>query len=142
MAKIIVVEDDMHISRVICLWLKRNGHEVLTAGDGRAALQIIRANRPDLLLADVNLPHMDGLELLQTVRDQGLLDSPAIVLTSRCDQAEIAARAGSLGAVVHAKPFSPMHLMEAIEKALSTRRCPQLEEPVAACDLLGGPRNG
>lgn len=142
MAKILVVEDDAHISRVICLWLKRNGHEILTANDGRTALQMIRTDRPNLLLTDVNLPLMDGLELLQAVRDEELMDTPAIILTSRCDQAEIATRAGSLGAVVHAKPFSPLHLMEAIEKALCTRRRPALDEPVAACDLLGAPRNG
>ncbi len=142
MARIIVVEDDTHISRVICLWLKRNGHEVMTAVDGRSALEMIRARRPDLLLADVNLPVMDGMELLQAVRSEGLMDSPAIVLTSRCDQAEIAVRAGALGAVVHAKPFSPLHLMEAIETALGTRRRPERGEPVAACDLLGAPRHG
>jgi len=141
MARIIVVEDDTHISRVVCLWLKRNGHEVLTAADGRTALAEIREHRPDLLLADVNLPVMGGLELLQAVRDEGLMDAPAIVLTSRCDQSEIAARASSLGAVVHPKPFSPLHLMEAIEQALHARRRPELQE-AAACDLLGAPRNG
>jgi CheY-like chemotaxis protein len=156
MARIIVVEDDTHISRVICLWLKRNGHEVTTAVDGRSALQIIREHRPDLLLADVNMPIMDGIKLLQAVRDEGLMDAPAIVLTSRCDQAEIAARASSLGAVVHPKPFSPLHLMEAIETALGNRcasattrhrspagvKQPGPDEPVAACDLLGAPRHG
>jgi CheY-like chemotaxis protein len=141
MARIIVVEDDTHISRVVCLWLKRNGHEVMTAGDGRSALQTIRAHRPDLLLADVNLPVMGGIELLQAVRDEGLMDAPAIVLTSRCDQSEIAARASSLGAVVYPKPFSPLHLMEAIDKALGARRYPQLQEAGAACDLLGAPRH-
>lgn len=141
MAKILVVEDDAHISRVVCLWLKRNGHEVLTASDGRSALEMVRTNRPDLLLTDVNLPHMDGLELLQAVRTQGLMDAPAIMLTSRCDQTEIAARAASLGAVVHAKPFSPVHLMEAIETALNTQRPQPQAESVGACDLLGAPRN-
>jgi DNA-binding response OmpR family regulator len=142
MARIIVVEDDTHISRVIGLWLTRNGHEVMTAADGRVALDMIRNRRPDLLLTDVNLPAMDGIELLQTVRDEGLIDSPAIVLTSRCDQAEIAVRAGSLGAVVHPKPFSPIHLVEAIEAALGTRRRPRFPEAVGACDLLGVPRDG
>jgi DNA-binding response OmpR family regulator len=114
----------------------------LTAGDGRSALQIIRAQHPDLLLADVNLPLMGGIELLQAVRDEGLMNTPAIVLTSRCDQGEIAAKANSLGAVVHPKPFSPMHLMEAIEAALHNHRRPHTEQAVAECDLLGAPRNG
>ncbi|HOB76317.1 MAG TPA: response regulator [Phycisphaerae bacterium] len=142
MARIIVVEDDSHITRVICLWLQRNGHETLSAEDGRKALDLIRQTQPDLLVTDVNLPAMDGLELLQMIRDQGLMSSPAIVLTSRCDQAEIEARADSLGAVVHPKPFSPLHLMEAIEKALHTTTGPDAPDAVAACDLLGSPRNG
>lgn len=142
MARIIVVEDDSHISRVICLWLQRNGHQTLTAEDGRKALELIRQDQPDLLLTDVNLPQMDGLELLQTVRDEGLMESPAIVLTSRCDQAEIEARAGNLGAVVHPKPFSPLHLMEAIEQALHSVTGPHAPEAATACDLLGSPSHG
>lgn len=140
MARIMVVEDDSHINRVICLWLQRNGHEIISAEDGSKALEAIRDVRPDLLVTDVNLPSMDGMELLQTVRAEALMDSPAIVLTSRCDQAEIEARAASLGAVVHPKPFSPMHLMEAIESALNNR--PRSEPPEPAYDLLGSARHG
>lgn len=144
MARIIVAEDDAHISRVICLWLKRNGHEVIAAEDGARALELIRLHRPELLVTDVNMPSMDGLDLLRTVRDESLMERPAIVLTSRCDQTEIEARARSLGAVVHPKPFSPMRLMEAVAAALKGSASVVLREPVAAagCDLLGSPRNG
>ena len=129
MAKILVVEDDRHISRVIALWLKRNGHDVIAAYDGRSALEMIRRQRPDLLMTDVNLPGMDGLDLLETVRAESLLSRRAIVLTSRCDQREIEARAEKLDALVHAKPFSPLHLMEAIESALqSTHEAGRPEE--------------
>ena len=118
MARILVVEDDRHISRVIALWLKRNGHEVITAHDGGSALEMIRESSPDLLVTDVNMPGMDGLELLEAARAESLLRHKAIVLTSRCDQHEIEARAAKLDALVHPKPFSPQHLMEAIESAL------------------------
>ncbi len=120
MAKILVAEDDRHISRVIAMWLKRNGHDVVTAYDGSSALNTIRQDQPDLLITDVNMPGMDGLDLLETARAQSLLRHKAIVLTSRCDQREIEARADKLGALVHPKPFSPQHLMEAIESALHT----------------------
>ncbi|GMU20037.1 MAG: hypothetical protein AMXMBFR13_01380 [Phycisphaerae bacterium] len=119
MARIVLAEDDSHISRVVTLWLRRNGHEVIQAEDGRKALELIRASQPDLLVTDVNMPCMDGLDLLEAVRSEGLITRPAIVLTSRCDQAEIEARVGSLGAVVHPKPFSPTHLMETIQGALT-----------------------
>lgn len=118
MARILVAEDDRHISRVIAMWLQRHGHEVVQAFDGPKALELVRQTRPDLLVTDVNMPGMDGLDLLEAVRSESLLKHGAIVLTSRCDQAEIESRAGRLGATVHPKPFSPLHLMEAIETAL------------------------
>jgi len=124
-ARILIAEDDMHIGRVIALWLKRNGHEVMIAGSGDKALAMIRERAPDLLVTDINMPVMDGLQLLEIVRAESLLTHQAIVLTSRCDQADIAARAAGLGAVVHPKPFSPMNLAETIEAALST--------PIDAC---------
>ena len=120
MARILVVEDDQHTSRVISLWLKRNGHEVSTAGDGNKALEMIRATHPDLLVTDVNIPGMDGLNLLELVRAESLMPRRAIILTSRCDQMEIEARASKLGAVVHPKPFSPLRLTETIESALKS----------------------
>ena len=119
MARILIAEDDPHIGRVVALWLKRNGHEVSIAPTGDKALSLIREIRPDLLVTDVNMPGLDGLRLLEAVQAEALLAHPAIVLTSRCDQADIAARAGQMGAVVHPKPFSPKHLMEAIEAALA-----------------------
>jgi len=118
MARIIIAEDDRHISRVLSLWITRNGHEALQADDGQQALDMIRETKPDLLVVDVNMPIMDGMELLQAVRGEGLIPHPAIILTSRCDQMEIAAQAKLLGAAVHPKPFSPQHLMEEIETSL------------------------
>ena len=120
MARIVIAEDDPHISRIIMLWLKRSGHDVMTACSGDKALDLIREQRPDLLVTDVNMPGMDGLELLSAVRSESLIPHQAIVLTSRCDQAEIEARATELGAVVHPKPFSPMQLTATIEASLAS----------------------
>lgn len=122
MATIMIVEDDRHISRVVALWLSRHGHEVRTAEDGVAALEMIRQDAPDMLITDVNLPRMDGLALLETVRHEGLIKSQAVVLTSRCDQQEIESRLVNLKAVVHPKPFSPLHLMETVESALTNEQ--------------------
>lgn len=119
MARILVAEDDQHISRIISLWLRRNGHEITGAGDGLEAWTLVRERCPDLLVTDVNMPKMDGLELLEKVRGEGMTELPVIVMTSRCDQGEIEARACELGAVVHPKPFSPVRLTEAIESALA-----------------------
>lgn len=121
MAKILVAEDDRHISRVIAMWLQRGGHQVVTVTDGCSALKLLRELRPDLLVTDVNMPGMDGMDLLEAARAESLLQHQAIVLTSRCDQMEIEARAAKLGAVVHPKPFSPLHLTEAVETALRSK---------------------
>ena len=120
MARILIAEDDPHIARVIALWLKRNGHEVMATDTGDKALAAMRANTPDLLVTDVNMPGMSGLQLLEAARAESLLRCKAIVLTSRCDQAEIAADSDKLGAIVHPKPFSPRQLTETIEIALKT----------------------
>lgn len=125
MARILIAEDDTHIGRVIALWLKRSGHEVVIANSGDKALEIIRERAPDLLVTDINMPVLDGLKLLEIVRAESLLAHQAIILTSRCDQADIEARAAVLGAVVHPKPFSPINLAETIEAVLST--------PIDAC---------
>jgi DNA-binding response OmpR family regulator len=130
MAKILVAEDDPHISRVIALWLGRSGHEVIVAVDGQRALEAMRIHRPDLLVTDVNMPGLDGLDLLEMACAESLMTHPAIVLTSRCDQMEIEARAGRLGAVVHPKPFSPLHLTEAIDAALANPPPARAMQPV------------
>ena len=138
MAKIFIAEDDPHIGRVVTLWLERNGHEVQTARSGNEALEAIRLNPPDVLVTDVNMPGMSGLDLLEAVRAESLIDRPAIVLTSRCDQTEIAERAAGLGAVVHPKPFSPMRLTEAIEAALAGSE----QTPAASIADQGGNQDG
>jgi len=117
MAKIVVAEDDRHIRRVITLWLTRSGHEVLTAENGESALKLIREHKPDLLLTDVNMAGMDGLSLLEAANEESLLPNRSIILTSRCDQQEIEARAALFNAEVHPKPFSPQHLRAALFNA-------------------------
>lgn len=118
MAKILVAEDDPHIGKVINLWLTRQGHQVVVASTGLRALEVMRGFRPDMVVTDMNLPGMSGLELLEAARRESLLVRSPIVLTSRCDQREISAAAASLGAIVHPKPFSPTHLGDTIRSIL------------------------
>jgi CheY-like chemotaxis protein len=120
MAVILAVDDDLHILRVLSLWLTRNGHEVREARSGPDALKQLRAGRVDVLLSDVNMPGMTGLELLEAATRQGLLPPSIILLTSRCDQQEIAERVAAVGGVVHPKPFSPSRLIHLIEEKLTS----------------------
>ena len=124
MATILVAEDDLHILRVISLWLKRNGHEVAEARTGPEALARLRAGGVDLMVTDVNMPGMTGLDLLATATAEGLLPRGAIVLTSRCDQQEIADAVRAQGGLVHPKPFSPSRLLATIEYKLGAPAAP------------------
>jgi len=119
MAVILVVDDDLHILRVLSLWLTRNGHEAREAHSGKEALEQLRAGRVDVLLCDVNMPGMTGLQLLEDNSNKGLLPPCLIMLTSRCDQQDIAERVAALGGVVHPKPFSPSRLIHLIEENLA-----------------------
>jgi CheY-like chemotaxis protein len=119
MAVILVAEDDVHILHVVALWLKRNGHQVREARNGSDALECLRAGGIDLMVSDVNMPGMTGIELLTTGRAEGLLPNGAILLTSRCDQKEIAEAIRANGGVVHPKPFSPSRLIQVVEDKLA-----------------------
>jgi DNA-binding response OmpR family regulator len=119
MATIVLAEDDVHILRVVSIWLKQNHHAVFEATDGRQALSLVLEHRPDILITDVNMPAMSGIELVKACDAQTLPRMGTVVLTSRCDQAEIHASLEGLRVVLHPKPFSPSRLMAEVEELIS-----------------------
>lgn len=110
MAKVVVAEDDAHILRVICLWLSRQGHVVLEAHNGRAALDLVVAEQPEILVTDVNMPELDGLCLLAELTQRGIRPAGTVVLTNRWDHREIGEQLATQGVRVIPKPFSPTSL--------------------------------
>jgi len=94
----------------------------VVAGDGAAALESLTVHAPDLLVTDVNMPVMDGLELLRHVRANGHHDLPAIVLTARSDQRAAAAAVGADAFLV--KPVPLRELAEVAELLIERRRAP------------------
>ena len=118
MATILVAEDDVQILRVLAMWLARNGHEVIEAHDGQEALDALAKRPVDLIVSDVNMPRVDGLALVHWVRQEAALVTPIIVLSSRCDQASMAAALSVHGVKVHPKPFSPSKLLGEIDLLL------------------------
>ncbi|MBN1347640.1 MAG: response regulator [Phycisphaerae bacterium] len=122
MAVIVIAEDELHIARVVSLWLTRNRHVVHVAHNGRDALDLVRQHDPDLLIADVNMPVMDGFELVDACAAEGRPKVGIIVLTSRCDQAEIGDRLKGHEVMLHPKPFSPSKLVGEVEEFLSGRQ--------------------
>lgn len=135
MSLIIVVEDDPHILRVISLWLTRQGHEVLEASNGHAALELVEQHTPDVVITDVNMPGMDGFELLNQLEERGRRPRGALVLTSRWDHREIAEHLAERGVRVMPKPFSPTLLAEFVNELIADD-----ESTPSASGVEGGER--
>jgi DNA-binding response OmpR family regulator len=109
---VLVVEDEPRVSRYLRSSLQMSGYDVLVAADGVKALELVQENRPDLILLDLRLPRMNGLEVLENVRQQ--FDMPVIVLTAN-DTEEDKVRALMLGADDYlTKPFGTRELQARI----------------------------
>jgi two-component system alkaline phosphatase synthesis response regulator PhoP len=84
--RILVVDDDREVVRLMQAYLERAGYEVMTAYDGQSAVHMLRREKPDLLLLDLMLPDQDGFDITRLMRsDPTLADIPIIMLTARVD---------------------------------------------------------
>jgi len=116
--KILVVEDDAHIRRLLRVALERAGHAVVEASNGREALALADIDKPELALLDLGLPDRDGLELIQLLHARG---AAVIVVSARGDTAEKVA-ALDLGADDYlTKPFDTEELLARVRTALRHR---------------------
>lgn len=107
--KVLVVDDDLVLADVVSFTLRRAGFEVVLAHDGKAALERFRDETPQLIILDVELPEMDGLEVCRAIRAES--EVPIIMLTVR-DSDEDVVRGLEIGADDYiAKPFSPTQLV-------------------------------
>lgn len=114
--KILVVDDDAQLSSIISFTLKREGFSVLNAHDGETALTLWQQTQPDLILLDVNLPRLNGHEVLRRVRAES--KTPIIMLTVRADEEDVV-QGLNLGADDYiAKPFSPKTLVARIRAVM------------------------
>jgi two-component system alkaline phosphatase synthesis response regulator PhoP len=118
--KVLVVDDDAKTVELVKLYLDRDGYQVLTAYDGVEALRLAREGYPDLIVLDLMLPDIDGLEICRTLRRES--DVPIIMLTARTtDRDKLAGL--DLGADDYVtKPFSPKELAARVRAVL--RRLP------------------
>ena len=113
MTRVLVVEDDPTLRRVIELVLEAQGYIVDQAHHGAAALETIAASRPDIVLADLKMPLMDGFALLERMRAEPSLQMiPVLLLTGNLDAAR-----GAVGVDgILLKPFEPAELIAMIAK--------------------------
>ncbi|HSH81206.1 MAG TPA: response regulator transcription factor [Herpetosiphonaceae bacterium] len=116
MAVILVVDDEPNIREVVGLYLRRDGHSVISAGDGEEALRLHREHHPDLVVLDLMLPRMSGLEVCRRIQAERRV--PLIMLTARGDEEDriIGLGVGADDYVV--KPFSPRELAARVTAVL------------------------
>jgi two-component system KDP operon response regulator KdpE len=126
---ILVVDDEPPIRKLLRVGLASQGYAVSEAPNARAAVELVQDERPDLILLDLGLPGMTGLELLGKWRREGL-DIPVVILSSRTDEAGIVS-ALELGADDYVtKPFGMNELVARIRVALRHKFQQQGEKPV------------
>ena len=88
--KILLVDDEKHIVRLVQVNLERMGHTVITAYDGPEALEKVKTDKPDLIVLDVMMPQMDGFEVLKRLKsDPTTRDIPVIMLTAKAQDADV-----------------------------------------------------
>lgn len=123
MARLLVVDDDPNLRDLLRLHLRSVGHSVRTASEPGEAIRAILAEKPDLVLCDIKMPYLSGLELMEALRgDPSTGDIPLIVLTGS-DSADDQLRARRLGVSAYLeKPVSVEELLAAIETGLQRVR--------------------
>jgi two-component system alkaline phosphatase synthesis response regulator PhoP len=119
MRRILVVDDDKEVVRLIRAYLEQAGFEVLAAYDGETAVHVLRRERPDLLLLDLMLPGRDGWDITRLVRaDQTLAHTPIIMLTARVDDTDkiVGLELGADDYVT--KPYNPREVVARVRARL------------------------
>ena len=114
--KILVVDDEASIVNIISFNLKKEGYEVITAGDGETGLELALREKPDLVLLDIMMPQMDGYEVCRKIREKS--NVPIIMLTARADEVDkvIGLEMGADDYVT--KPFANRELMARVKANL------------------------
>jgi len=137
-SRILIVDDDPHAVEILTRMLSREGYGCLSAASGAAALQIVREQPVDVILLDVMMPQMDGLEVCEHLRkDDALRQIPVILLTAK-DDMETRSRGMGLGVSEYlTKPINKRELFTRIEAQLHSRELNRkLAETAAAASKL------
>ncbi|MFF7333390.1 response regulator [Streptomyces sp. NPDC008150] len=135
--RVLVVDDDSTVAEVVVGYLVRAGYEVDRAGDGPTALDLAEAHRPGLVVLDLMLPGMDGLEVCRRLRERGPV--PVVMLTARGDEDDriLGLEVGADDYVT--KPFSPRELVLRVDAVLRRSRTVTAAPPLRAAGLAVDP---
>ena len=135
MARILLVDDDAHLREVVRYALDRAGHEVHEAGDGAAALARFADLQPDLVVLDVMMPELDGLEVCRRIRQTSRV--PILFLSSRAEEVDTILGLELGGDDYMSKPFSPRELVTRVKVLLRRVQPEPAPEPGNTVDVAG-----
>lgn len=121
-AAILVVDDEREITDLITLYLQREGFIVHASDNGEDALRMAEILLPDLIVLDVNLGHMDGIEVCRSLRSSACADVPILFLSCRSEDRDIIRGLSEGGDDYITKPFSPSQLVARIQAHIRRRR--------------------
>ncbi|MEV6239075.1 response regulator transcription factor [Lentzea sp. NPDC051838] len=132
-ARILVAEDDPKQSHLIKAYLEHEGHSVLVARDGRVALDLARSRTPDLVVLDVMMPEVDGLDVCRVLRAESRV--PILMLTARSTEADLLLGL-DLGADDYVvKPYSPRELVARVRALLRRSGVEEADGPIRVLDV-------
>ncbi len=115
--KILVVDDERHIVRLVEVNLTRAGYDIVVAYDGIEALEVVKKEKPDMIVLDVMMPRMDGFEVLKKLQaDESTQNIPVIMLTAKAQDADIFKGWSSGVSSYLTKPFNPRELLTFVER--------------------------
>jgi two-component system phosphate regulon response regulator PhoB len=119
MLTILIADDEPHVVELVRITLEDDRVRVFDAGDGRGALAIAEALGPDLVLLDVHLPDVSGLEVCRRLRKHPRLAATKVIMLTAAAQQDDIARGFSAGATDYlTKPFSPVRLLSLVERLM------------------------
>ena len=119
-ARILLIEDDPDIAELVAMYLRQDGIETVTAGTGEAGLEAFGTGPWDLVVLDINLPGMDGFEVLGEIRRES--EVPVVILSARRDDVDVVYGLGIGADDFVTKPFSPKVLVARIRARIRRRR--------------------
>jgi DNA-binding response OmpR family regulator len=134
MTTVLVVDDERRIAEIARDYLQHAGYGVILAADGREALNRARADRPDLIVLDLGLPNIDGLDVAKTLRRES--DVPIIMLTARVDESDRLIGLGVGADDYVTKPFSPRELVARVRAVLRRTRGGSKGDVIRVIDLV------
>lgn len=117
--KILIADDELRLRKVIALYMTKCGYEIIEAGNGEAAVELVKEHKPDAIVLDVMMPGLNGIETAETIRKiPEFAATPIVLLTANASESDVKKGLATGANKYITKPFSPKELVETIESLI------------------------